>query len=98
MRALTVCTAMILFGGLSLAAGPSAAQQRPPKPDFSRMAATLAVSEADLMGCLGPRPQPGQRPPRPDAAKIAACLGAAGYDVTAQDTEAALAAAAPRRR
>ncbi|MBY8978315.1 hypothetical protein KHP62_21090 [Rhodobacteraceae bacterium NNCM2] len=101
MNTLTISKSVLIACGLAVAVSACAPQKRPQQrrqgPDFAQMAATLGVPESDLMTCLGPRPEPGQRPARPDSDAVTACLVDAGYDVTVDDTEAALSAGAPRR-
>lgn len=98
MKTRAIYAAVFALGGLSLTAGTSVAQQRPPEPDFAVMASQLNVPESALKSCMGGKPQKGQRPDRPDASKVATCLGNAGYFVTAKATDAALAAGGPPRK
>lgn len=89
---------------LMIVAGPAQAQQqqRPPKPDLAKMAASMDVSEQALKACMGAKPteEPaeGSRPPRPDAAKISACLTSGGSTVSEATVSKTLASFGPPQR
>ena len=69
--------------------------QQPPRPDTSKIAAQLHVTEDALKSCM-PAPSKGERPARPDAAKIADCLKSDNANLTTADVNDVLEANAPK--